>query len=81
MDGSPGPASPRPEPPPGGSGPLNIWATVSVIIFSIGALLIAYCDADQTLAVAIITTLCGLGLMGISLWEAIALSDEERRGR
>ncbi len=81
MDGSPGPASPRPEPPPGGSGPLNFWTVVSVIVFSLGALATAYCDVEQTLAVGIITTLCGVGLMGISIWEAVKLSDEERRGR
>ncbi len=81
MDGSPGPASPRPEPPPGGSGNLNIWTTVAVIIFSLGAIGLAYCKEEQTLAVGVIVTLTGLGLMGISLWEAIALSDEERRGR
>ncbi len=54
---------------------------MSVIIFSIGVLGITFCEADQTLAVGILTTLCGLGLMGISIWEAVKLSDEERRGR
>lgn len=52
-----------------------------MIVFSLGALATAYCDAEQTLAVGIITTLCGVGLMGISIWEAVKLSDEERRGR
>ena len=78
MDGSPGPASPRPEPPPGGSGNLNIWTTVAVIIFSLGAIGLAYCKEEQTLAVGVIVTLTGLGLMATALWQGIALAERER---
>lgn len=78
VDGSPGPASPRPEPPPGGSGNLNFWMTLSVIVFSLGAIGLAYCDEEQTLAVGVIVTLTGLGLMATALWQGIALAESER---
>ena len=81
MDGSPGPSNPRPEPPPGGSGNLNFWLTLSVIIFSCGAIAVAYCDKEQSLAVGVIVTITGLALMATALWEGIVLSGRERQDR
>lgn len=81
MDGSPGPSNPRPEPPPGGSGNMNFWHTLTVIIFSCGAIGVAYCDQEQSLAVGVIVTITGLALMGTALWEGIVLSERERQNR
>lgn len=57
------------------------WSAVSLIICSIGAVVVAYCDDDHSLAAGVIVTITGLALMGTSLWEAITLFDRERQDR
>lgn len=81
MDGSPGPASPRPEPPPGRSGTVMFWVAVSLIICSVGAICVAYCDDDHSLAAGVIVTITGLALMGTALWEGIVLSERDRQNQ
>ena len=81
MDGSPGPSNPRPEPPPGGSGTVMFWVAVSLIICSVGAIFVACCDDDHSLAAGVIVTITGLALMGTALWEGIMLSERERQDR
>lgn len=51
---------------------------MAVIIFSLGAIGLAYCKEEQTLAVGVIVTLTGLGLMATALWQGIALAERER---
>lgn len=50
-------------------------------MFSCGAIAVAYCDKEQTLAAGIITTITGLALMGTALWEGIVLAERERQDR
>lgn len=79
VDGSPGPASPRPEPPPGGPGPLRYWIPIAVLVFSVGVIVLSLVgDQEASMAVGVIVSLTGLSLMAAAIWEGITQSAHER---
>ena len=81
MDGCPGPAHPRPEPPPGGPGPLRYWIPIAVLVFSVGLIIASlFGDEDTSLAVGVIVSGTGLILMIAALCEGIMQSERERNG-
>ena len=57
------------------------WVAVSLIICSVGAICVAYCDDAHSLAAGVIVTITGLALMGTALWEAIVLSERDRQNQ